>query len=697
MLELFSPKADVGVFRQYPDLYEIVTGLKGSFQITWANERVSHGSKVVCLIIRPAEDLKDTFGFDREISFFLFPYDNIQARAFQAIDQFCHESPLHERVDPSVIFMNAPDANLLEKIRTQQSEYPQSRIVVGLTDQVLKSARRDHWAVNNAIKHSLFIRNLFNYKLPLQPRQYFYGREQTVAALADNIRKSQNGGLFGLRKTGKTSTLLRVSKFIKEEGGSPPIFIDCKKRYIRSLTCDGLIERIVKEIDHQFSTKAHKLFENSNRLDATEILEKAIVAIPRGKKVCLIFDEIEYISPISPTDQHWKRDFVDFWQAIWAIQSETQKISFIICGVNPSVCEISRFEINENVTVQNPMFGIVDIQYLRGFEREALSRMIAFFGKRMGLRFSDGAIDYVWERFGGHPLLSRLACSFYHEAFLSTGADRPVDITVEIERSMEAACETEIASYCEHIVSEVREFYPDEFELLSLIARNEIDAFRILASNPASISHISNYGLVDGDMRKRPIILIPALERYLRDRYMRENGVPFFRDIVDEQHRSEWLERRKRSIDDDFSLLNDELRESGDFDLFAGGALKKIGDFHRCPVASEQAGLTSFLMTTHSVLVENIERHLKGLGKGFYEDFALEFPLLFRALKRLKVYRHSFGHLDLRPQWRAQYQLFVEEDFGVNGGKIIAETPFVMQQVVLDEIHVALQYELARY
>ena len=34
---------------------------------------------------------------------------------------------------------------------------------------------------------------------------------------------------------------------------------------------------------------------------------------------------------------------------------------------------------------------------------------------------------------------------------------------------MEMECDAEISAYCEHVVSEVREFYPAEFELLSLL------------------------------------------------------------------------------------------------------------------------------------------------------------------------------------------------------------------------------------
>ena len=70
-------------------------------------------------------------------------------------------------------------------------------------------------------------------------------------------------------------------------------------------------------------------------------------------RLCLIFDEIEYISPSSKLGPHWGDDFIPFWQTIWSAQSQYRKFSFILAGVNASVVEIDRVS-----GVQNPMFGI---------------------------------------------------------------------------------------------------------------------------------------------------------------------------------------------------------------------------------------------------------------------------------------------------------------------------------------------------
>lgn len=587
------------------------------------------------------------------------------------------------------------DQDVDEKISKHQSEYPQSRMIVGIADDALRNSLDDSWVIKNVIKNNLFIRDLFNYKLPIQPHQYFYGREQVVASLTDNVRKCQNSGLFGLRKTGKTSVLLRVSKILENDPNTFTIFIDCKKRFIRRLDCDGLIGRIVKQLDSVNSTNFFK--QIGQGVDATEVLEKVVERIGKGKRLCLIFDEIEYIAPISPTNAHWKDSFVDFWQAVWSIQSETQKICFIVCGVNPSVCEESRFTgSTAQASVQNPMFGIVNIEYLRGFDLESLRRMMTFFGRRMGLIFSNEAIEYVFTRFGGHPLLSRLACSFYHETFHSAGVQRPIEINVALEQRMEIECDAEISSYCEHVVSEVREFYPQEFELLSLAARHESEAFYEMARSGRALPHIYNYGLIDRDRSGPPRVNIPVLERYLQLEYMRNRTVHHYRNLINPSDRVRWLDRKKKTLEGDFPLLNNELRETGSYDLFSGGSLRRIGDFLRCEPVTDDHSLSSFLITANLVFVENIERHLKTSGKKFWVDFKRDFPELFTALLRIKVYRHNSGHLELEGEWKERYDEFIINDFGTEGRKIVNDEPFFVQQIVLEELHIALQYEIAR-
>ena len=157
---------------------------------------------------------------------------------------------------------------------------------------------------------------------------------------------------------------------------------------------------------------------------ASDRFVSLIASLPAEKRICLIFDEIEYISPSSKLATHWEKDFVPFWQTIWSAQSQHRKFSFTVAGVNASVMEQDRVN-----GIQNPMFGIVKTQYLTGFDKEEVRTLLNVFGKRMGMRFDESSLDALFERYGGHPLLTRMICSQINNGVKVSGITRPVDVT----------------------------------------------------------------------------------------------------------------------------------------------------------------------------------------------------------------------------------------------------------------------------
>jgi predicted AAA+ superfamily ATPase len=76
---------------------------------------------------------------------------------------------------------------------------------------------------------------LFDYQLPLDSDLFFFGRDQIVADHLDAIRRSQNRGLFGLRKTGKTSILYKLKRQMEREGLGAFLYYDCKMPSIRMM------------------------------------------------------------------------------------------------------------------------------------------------------------------------------------------------------------------------------------------------------------------------------------------------------------------------------------------------------------------------------------------------------------------------------------------------------------------------------
>ena len=138
------------------------------------------------------------------------------------------------------------------------------------------------------------------------------------------------------------------------------------------------------------------------------------------------------------------------------------------------------------------MFSIFNTYYLTGLDYTNLKNMVNLFGSRMGMFFDNLSINYLFDQYGGHPLLIRLACSFHHEYFTAENRNRPLSINSEYLTQMQEERDAELISYCGHVVLEISELYPDEYGLLKLLASGQFADLHEKSKNYQAIKHIKD-------------------------------------------------------------------------------------------------------------------------------------------------------------------------------------------------------------
>jgi hypothetical protein len=392
-------------------------------------------------------------------------------------------------------------------------------------------------------------------------------------------------------------------------------------------------------------------------------------------------------------DQHWRTDYIDFWQTLWSLQSTQGNVSFIVCGVNPLVSEMDTVD-----GTQNPLFGIVPSHYLTGLKHAELRQMVRFFGKRMGLNFSEDAVQVLWDRYGGHPLLSRKACSFLHSMFEQEGKARPLEITAQLVRNNEADLDYEMEFYCKHILSELEHFYPDEFEVLCMGASGQDLDFNWFIQQRQFVRHLREYGIIDVKKGERPRFVIDCLKTYLMHETARRENRAYSRRIIEGNQRATWLKNRLTTLVKEFRTLNSIVQSSLSFQLFAGDTLFSPEEFVQIPAAVNYDTLLSFLVIANRLINDSIDR--SGMKQG-YKDFFFdkvknELPTLFDALWRLRCYRHFVAHEVLNPSTKAGFEKYVTADFGIYKDSFDDKECMIVQQIVLDELALCIQDSIAK-
>lgn len=674
-----------GHLREYPDEKPIISAFQGDYDVTWGKRRSAYGSEFSTYILRPEKDVRDIFGLGMEVALFLFDYPSLEPRTIQAINNALNDEPLKGRVEPAAYFLLSRDPQAKSWVSEYLMRTAQIRTPITLSFDEVRSAQANKYKLRDTIAAFAFRRDLFDYKLPIDNDIYFFGREATVSELVDQIKKGQNTGIFGLRKTGKTSLLYKVARMIEGNGTARAEYIDCKNPIIRKKSAEGLALHIASKLAESHSIPRSRF----QALSPYEALDSVIHHATRRANLCLIFDEIEYISPLSLTDPHWTIDFIDFWQFLWSTQSKSGKLSFIVCGVNGTVCETDTYS-----KVQNPLFGIVKSTYIQGLESSSLRRMVQHFGGQMGLRFSDGAVRELEKHYGGHPLLTRMACSFIHKKLEREKKGRPIDLSDRVVAQALAYCDQEIASYCAHVTSELRDFYPDEYDVLKMAALGLKSDFAEFGRDQDLSRHLRSYGVVRDGPHGLPEISLPVLRNFLRSEHIRQNGGKIPRELVSRERRPWWVADIVQRILDDLRTTIQTMPNTISTPFGGRGIPDSDLLIKTEPVASKD-DFQNFVTRFYKVMYENVVQRGYIAPGAFRTSFANDWPKLQIAIDRIKRYRDYTLHLDVSESTREAYEDFLRIDLGDSKPEEIEDGWFALQQATLDELLYAVQAEAA--
>jgi hypothetical protein len=465
-------------------------------------------------------------------------------------------------------------------------------------------------------------------------------------------------------------------------------YYDCKFPSIRKLRWFELLKRISLEISEKVGQTFTGSFDEVNAADSF-----AKLVTKSNLPIVLVFDEIEYISPVAKEDKHWHKDFVDFWQTFWACQSRYRALSTIVAGVNPSVVEMD--VVNG---IQNPLFGIVPYQYLTGLSVDDTGRMLKTLGRRMGLKFRADTINYLHDRYGGHPLLTRIACSLINSDLRTAKVERPAEITCKQLIKGEDARDSDLSFYCRHIVSELQQFYPDEYTMLELLASGQTPDFIEFARYPEFTKHLASYGLLAFDENKLPKVSIPVVGRYVGlDLASREGRRTIYR-VVPTESRNNWMGTRISNILHDFRFLEKLIEKSKSPPLFGINSFPEADSFSNARVCQSEDDFDVFINACNRCFVESVENYGKSIQKAtfFWEDVKTTYPNLWFALHRIKIYRINHMHLKLNANANGDLLGYLDQDLEGRSPSQVNDLYFVLQQCVLDGLLTGIQVEINR-
>ena len=226
-------------------------------------------------------------------------------------------------------------------------------------------------------------------------------------------------------------------------------------------------------------------------------------------KVVLLLDEIERLLPTALGKADFT-GFFDFFSYVRGLNQERPEFVVIVTGANASLTETAQFDGRDN-----PVFNYFKEIYLSHLESKECGRMIATLGRGMGLKFTNEALDRIYELTGGHPFFARQLCSYIGETFRV----RPFSVTVSNVLSVVDNYLDLRSSHFAEIIERLRRDYPDELKVCEELARaggvlplKQVRRF----GNGETIKHLTGYQIVriqDGRVKVSMQLLTKWLQK----------------------------------------------------------------------------------------------------------------------------------------------------------------------------------------
>ncbi len=456
-----------------PEEQKIVKTISKEWYVTSAGNLDIANSKYRYILIKPTPSYQEMFNLEREIVVLFSGYPAFEPRVFDAIDQIIKKYQAL-RIERICSVLCSQDGGVERKVSDLLKNDQELQVVIPFTYNELSGVIDDYF-IRNRFKLYFYSRDLFAFNSPLKKDIYFFGRNGLVHEIANRHLSAENSGLFGLRKTGKTSVIFGIERTLSRMNANC-VLIDCQNPAFHRRRWNKALFYIIDELNRQRQLNLKLEMEDKyTEENAAIVFEKEILRMYQklgSKSVLLIFDEIENITfDISPSE-HWAKemDFVFFWQSLRSLfQKMPSVFTYLIVGTNSMCVEVPAIKGKDN-----PIFNQVPFQYIEGFDVPQTRDMVRTLGRIMGLKFVETIYGKLTEDFGGHPFLIRQVCSLINKI---SSSQRPVIVDRAIYDKAKDLFNREHAGYVEMILNVLRDFYNDEYEMLAYLAQGDLATF----------------------------------------------------------------------------------------------------------------------------------------------------------------------------------------------------------------------------
>lgn len=444
-------------------------------------------------LIRFGLAVETMFGLTREVAILYTAHADLQIRTFNAIPRILASLP--RQVTPGVVLVSSPDGRQDQKL----DDWSDLRLTAIPVPRVLADTTDPWRIILRTLEQRLFTRDLYAETSPVTGGGFF-GRQILLQSLVDDVHSRRVPGIFGLRKTGKTSLLKTLGQLLAESAEPKFIFVLRDLESLPSLPKEvirPLLLELHADILNQLRENSLRTRELAELSDPGDLLgfKRALQTLLRKAdppfQLVVALDEVEYLCPPDRIDIETPetQEIPQFFGVLRSLLQETDNFTFVFAGLASATIEAGTL-----FGRHNPLFSWAKAYYVPPFLPEEATQLLRELGRRMGIRWQINAEDEVYAQTGGHPYLLRDLASTVTSSLPLDATQRHVTRGGVLRRVPE--WKRTVAGNINEILSHVERYYPSERLLLDYLLEDEAAFAELAESEPLHLHHLLSLGLV---------------------------------------------------------------------------------------------------------------------------------------------------------------------------------------------------------
>lgn len=439
----------------------------GLFEISGRYESTYEQGIYGCAIAKPTKRMKAALGIDREVLVVTSTFRDQQQRTIKFVKKEIDQS--EGRYENTIAVVVHGDSEGDTKLKNWGRDKGVAILPISASSDFSSSVDLERMLCAELYSH-----DSFDVTGPVSDDQNFYGRRDEAMDLARKLQKGQIRSCLGVRKVGKTSIINRVLREIRENYQCISLMVDCSRDDVWGLSAAQLINSIAATIHGAISQSKNyaSIDPTSVAIDiksARTLLEDAVLLCP--VPLILVFDEIDYITPGSPTEPFWKKEFNPFWRNLRAVYQECDRqghvVSILVGGVSTYW-----FTVESIDQVENAALAFVPEEYLSPMPEGATVAMLRRLGRISGMQIDDDAAAVIASATGNMPYWARKCGSYIHRHVPISTRPSPIDAE-RVTPLVEAFVAEEGAAIAEVALKHLFRVHPSLFDATLRCHRGE--------------------------------------------------------------------------------------------------------------------------------------------------------------------------------------------------------------------------------